>query len=221
MNPHKSNATNKMITMADIAERSGFSKFAVSLALRDDPRIKESTRAHIRTVAAELGYNPNHHAAARRMALRKQGKDLLNRTVALIFTTDSTAVNYFARLLRSVVLELSERRYSLALLLIPPHEEAPITMPDKFARGDIDGLIWGRASMINHSFRNCGNIPCCTRGQWCQCCRRKYRERIPSSLSITARAGIWPPGTYWNSATAICCSSAMRSPMPISFFSNG
>jgi len=152
MTPHKSNATNKMITMADIAERSGFSKFAVSLALRDDPRIKESTRAHIRAVAAEMGYDPNHHAAARRMALRKQGKDLLNHTVALLFTTDSTAVNYFARLLRSVVLELSERRYSLVFLLIPPHKDDPLTLPDNFARGDIDGLIWGPGINDVHPF---------------------------------------------------------------------
>lgn len=45
--------------MQQIADAAGVSKSAVSLALRNDPRIPESTRTRIRTVADEMGYRRN------------------------------------------------------------------------------------------------------------------------------------------------------------------
>lgn len=46
-------------TLADIARRLNYSKNTISLALRDDPQIPESTRQRVKQVAAELGYQPN------------------------------------------------------------------------------------------------------------------------------------------------------------------
>jgi LacI family transcriptional regulator len=48
--------------LSDIAERTGYSKNTVSLALRDSPRIPEATRLLIRQAAHELNYLPNHIA---------------------------------------------------------------------------------------------------------------------------------------------------------------
>ncbi|MEF2070059.1 LacI family DNA-binding transcriptional regulator [Consotaella aegiceratis] len=48
--------------LADIAERTGYSKNTVSLALRESPRIPEATRLLIRQAAHELNYLPNHIA---------------------------------------------------------------------------------------------------------------------------------------------------------------
>jgi DNA-binding LacI/PurR family transcriptional regulator len=51
------------VTQDDVAERAGVSRGAVSLALRNSPRISKERRAEILQAAAELGYRPNAHAA--------------------------------------------------------------------------------------------------------------------------------------------------------------
>jgi DNA-binding LacI/PurR family transcriptional regulator len=50
-----------MPTIKEIAQRSGFSASTVSYALRDNPRIPEKTRKHIKSVAQELGYQRDAH----------------------------------------------------------------------------------------------------------------------------------------------------------------
>ena len=49
----------RLVTLKDIAEKTGFSKTAVSMALRDDERINVETRAYIKQTAAEMGYQRN------------------------------------------------------------------------------------------------------------------------------------------------------------------
>jgi len=46
-------------TMHEIAERAGVGKATVSLALRDDPRLRPETRRRIQRVAATMGYRTN------------------------------------------------------------------------------------------------------------------------------------------------------------------
>lgn len=46
-------------TLADIARRLGCSKYTVSLALKGNPQISAQTRARVKAVADELGYQPN------------------------------------------------------------------------------------------------------------------------------------------------------------------
>lgn len=48
-----------MATIRDVAERAGVSISTVSIALKHDPRVKESTRKRIAAVAQSLGYRPN------------------------------------------------------------------------------------------------------------------------------------------------------------------
>lgn len=45
--------------MERVALAAGLSKSSVSLALRDDPRLSPSTRAHVQHIAAALGYKRN------------------------------------------------------------------------------------------------------------------------------------------------------------------
>ena len=49
----------RLVTLKDIAEKTGFSKTAVSMALRDDERINIETRAYIKQTASEMGYQRN------------------------------------------------------------------------------------------------------------------------------------------------------------------
>ena len=48
-----------MITLKDIARRCGKNVSTVSRALRDDPRVTETTRKRIQALAKEMGYTPN------------------------------------------------------------------------------------------------------------------------------------------------------------------
>ncbi len=49
----------KRITMSAIGQKAGVSKNTVSLALRNDPQISESTRLRIQKIAEEMGYQRN------------------------------------------------------------------------------------------------------------------------------------------------------------------
>ena len=52
-------ASKKRPTILDVAKASGFKPATVSLALRGDSRIRESTRKHIERIAREQRYVPN------------------------------------------------------------------------------------------------------------------------------------------------------------------
>lgn len=72
------------VTLADIAARAGVSVMAVSLALRQNPRISESTRLRIEQIAKEMGYQPNPMLSSL-AAYRQQTKDAkYQSTVAAI-----------------------------------------------------------------------------------------------------------------------------------------
>ncbi|MCH6257500.1 LacI family transcriptional regulator [Puniceicoccaceae bacterium K14] len=77
-----------MITLRDIAIESGYSKTAVWLSLKDNPRIPEKTRMKIKEVAKNIGYKPN---AAYEQMLRqvRLAKEISYRaTVALVHAFD-------------------------------------------------------------------------------------------------------------------------------------
>ncbi|WP_372796366.1 LacI family DNA-binding transcriptional regulator, partial [Pontiella sp.] len=50
---------NTRITLAQIAEQLGVSTMTVSLALRNNPRISDTTREKVQQKAIELGYHPD------------------------------------------------------------------------------------------------------------------------------------------------------------------
>jgi len=47
------------VSLRDVARAVGVSHMAVSLALRDDPRVSEARRREIRAKAEQLGYRPD------------------------------------------------------------------------------------------------------------------------------------------------------------------
>jgi DNA-binding LacI/PurR family transcriptional regulator len=65
-------------TMDDVAARAGVSRAAVSLALRNSPKVSGTRRAQILQVAAELGYRPNVNAS--RLARTRTG------TIGVVFS---------------------------------------------------------------------------------------------------------------------------------------
>lgn len=57
--PDSRPTSRRRVTIYTIARQAGLSPSAVSLALRDSAEISLDTRARVKTIAAELGYEPN------------------------------------------------------------------------------------------------------------------------------------------------------------------
>ena len=57
------------ITIYDIAEKADVSIATVSRVLNNQPRVSQTTRAHVMKVADRLGYQP--HPSARSLALQQ------------------------------------------------------------------------------------------------------------------------------------------------------
>ncbi len=65
------------VTMADVARQAGVSRALVSIVMRDVPGASAETRAHVRRVAAEMGYQPDQRA-------RLLGRSR-SRTIGVVF----------------------------------------------------------------------------------------------------------------------------------------
>jgi LacI family transcriptional regulator len=77
------------ITIIDVAEKLGLHYSTVSLALRDSPKIPETTKTRVKQAAAEMGYQINPYISAL-MSARRQGK-LPKDPPTLAFITSSAA----------------------------------------------------------------------------------------------------------------------------------
>ncbi len=71
------------VTLQDVAHRAGVHRSTVALALRDHPRIPESTRRRLRALAEKLGYRPNPLVAAL-MQSRRTGRTATHATLAFV-----------------------------------------------------------------------------------------------------------------------------------------
>jgi LacI family transcriptional regulator len=71
-------------TLNDIARAVGYSKNTVSLALRGDPQIPESTREKIRKAAEKVGYQPNAVVSHLMAQLRASRTTRLQAKLALV-----------------------------------------------------------------------------------------------------------------------------------------
>ncbi len=108
------------ISLAQIAKKSKFSIATVSLALHDDRRIKDATRAKIQRVAQALGYRP--HPLLASLAGRRFRSARRMKYATLAFLTQDGPnvgqedVNYAASKEHAANLGYSIDRYSLAAL---------------------------------------------------------------------------------------------------------
>lgn len=129
--------------MQDIADRVGVTRATVSLALRNDPRISEKTADKVRSIAEELGYDPMAHQAARRMGLRRHGRELLTRQIALLAPRCALEANYYRQITDAIWLALVTRGYSL--LLVDADGVSALDRGDGFSSllkpDEIDGLL--------------------------------------------------------------------------------
>lgn len=71
-------------TLQDIANAASVGKTTVSLALRNDPRLRIETRERIQAIAREMGYSANATVAALMAQLRASRTSTYQATLALI-----------------------------------------------------------------------------------------------------------------------------------------
>ncbi|MBD5780058.1 LacI family DNA-binding transcriptional regulator [Pelagicoccus sp. NFK12] len=70
--------------MADIAERAAVSRMTVSLALRNHPKISESTQVRVKEAAKELGYVPNPYLSVYGSHIRSAKQKKLQAQIAFL-----------------------------------------------------------------------------------------------------------------------------------------
>ena len=129
------------VTLRDIAERSGYSKFTVSHALRGNrSQVSEDTLQHITRVARDMGYDPNTAYQARRLAMRRNGKQPLNQLIGLFFPVQNIELPYFRQFLTGIAGALRKSGFNLLLNCTPTEDALGELMP-MMGRGDVDGLI--------------------------------------------------------------------------------
>jgi DNA-binding LacI/PurR family transcriptional regulator len=103
----------KRPTIADIAQRAGVSKGAVSYALNGQPGVSESTRRRVRAIAEEIGWNPNGAARALSGAPSNTVGMALRRPARILGVEP-----FFMELISGVEAELSARSYALTLQVV-------------------------------------------------------------------------------------------------------
>jgi DNA-binding LacI/PurR family transcriptional regulator len=107
----------KRPTIADVAERAGVTKAAVSFALNGQPGVSDTTRQRILTIARELGFQPS--SAARALSDGRSG------AFGLVIDRPASTLGvepFFMQLLAGIQTELS--RDHLALLFTMAEDQA-------------------------------------------------------------------------------------------------
>ncbi|MBC2602732.1 LacI family DNA-binding transcriptional regulator [Puniceicoccus vermicola] len=108
------------VTLQDISDKTGYGRSTVSLALRDHPSIKESTRKKIRSEAEKLGYRPNPLVSVLMAQLKGKHKDY-RETIAVLVKTAyvaeqmTSASPFYGMLYDSIKKKAAEQGFSVDL----------------------------------------------------------------------------------------------------------
>jgi DNA-binding LacI/PurR family transcriptional regulator len=129
------------VTLADVAARCGVSQMTVSRVLSGSANVKPDKAKKIRAMIAEMGYNPEINQAARRMALKRFDKKVLNQVIALFFPESLPTSSYFVRLYLGILDEVEKQNFGLLTHYSNSLLQADKPFPPLFMRGEIDGVI--------------------------------------------------------------------------------
>ncbi|HEY3396650.1 MAG TPA: LacI family DNA-binding transcriptional regulator [Armatimonadota bacterium] len=131
----------KTATLQDVADRCGLSKTTVRRALHGEGRaLRPATFERVRAAAAEIGYDPEVHFAARSMGLRRQGRTALNHTVAVFLPDDTLPDPYFFRMYQAICHTISQAEFDIISVLRTPQEDQA-RLPQNLLRGGADGVL--------------------------------------------------------------------------------
>lgn len=130
--------------MQQIANVAGVSKSAVSLALRNDPRIPEATRSRIQKVADELGYRRNPVVDSLMTQLRVGRQPSFQANLGLINCSplrDLTQNHTFRRLREGVLRRAEQLGYGVEEFWLQQPDMRPERLKQIMETRGIRGLI--------------------------------------------------------------------------------
>ncbi len=143
-NDIQNNSVNKRknadITLEDVAKKVGLSHMSVSRALRGAPGVSKTTIDRIMAVVKEMGYDPAANHAARRMAMKRYDKKVLNQVIAIFFPRELPTSYYYVRLYLGVLDEVEQNNFGLLTHYVNDILDEQ-QLPPLFMRGEIDGVI--------------------------------------------------------------------------------
>lgn len=123
-------------TIKDIARRAGVSESAVSFALNDRPGVSQDTRARVRRVADELGWQAN--SAARALSGERSG------SVGLVLARPAHTLgveSFFLQLVSGVQEVLAGRRTALLFQVVQDLAAETEVYRRWWAEGRVDGVL--------------------------------------------------------------------------------
>ncbi|MEV6952950.1 LacI family DNA-binding transcriptional regulator [Streptomyces sp. NPDC051183] len=123
-------------TIKDIARRAGVSESAVSFALNDRPGVSQDTRARIRRVAEELGWQPN--SAARALSGERSG------AVGLVLARPAHTLgveSFFLQLVSGIQEVLAAERTALLFQVAPDLDAECAVYRRWWAERRVDGVL--------------------------------------------------------------------------------
>ena len=126
----------KRATIADIAQRAGLSKGAVSYALNGLPGVSESTRQRVLKLAAEMGWRPN--SAARALSASRAG------ALGLVMARPASTLGvepFFMKLLSGIENTLAAHSTALLLQVVPDRDAEVEAYRRWWAERRVDGIF--------------------------------------------------------------------------------
>ncbi|HEX2948611.1 MAG TPA: LacI family DNA-binding transcriptional regulator [Armatimonadota bacterium] len=134
---------HKGITADDVAKMCGVHRSTVRRVMCNDPRISTDTAKRVWAAARKVGYNPTQNTAARRLALQRQGRSLLNYLIGCVVPVDFQEATYFSEMYRGILRTLEVEEFALltSYYNLPEIEPLRNPIPPALIRGDADGLI--------------------------------------------------------------------------------
>ena len=135
---------NRRPNMQQIANVAGVSKSAVSLALRNDPRIPESTRFRIQKIAEKMGYRRNPVVDSLMTQLRADRQPTFQANLGLINcspTKDLKKNHTFRRLREGVIRRAEQLGYGVEEFWLQQPDMRPERLKQIIETRGIRGLI--------------------------------------------------------------------------------
>jgi DNA-binding LacI/PurR family transcriptional regulator len=126
----------RRVTIADIAQRAGVSKGAVSYALNGRPGLSDSTRARILGIADEMGWYPNRAARAL-SAARADACGLVLARPSKILGLEP----FFMAFISGVESELSAKSKALTIQLVRDVDEEIAVYQRWWSERRVDGVL--------------------------------------------------------------------------------
>ncbi len=135
------NTQTHAVTMKDIAARCGVDESTVSRALKGCTRHNQRTIERIRHIAEEMGYDPELHRSARRLASRRHGGTVLNRLIALLFPPHWYNSAYMTAMYEGIIDVLTPAGFGVLMAHSEGALQPNASLPPSFSGGEVDGMI--------------------------------------------------------------------------------